>query len=108
MGTVAEVFRWHYIHGGQKVGVLVSTFHPEEIPEYVAFSIIPSLERNPQPGAITTPALAQLTEGLTWGGPTQTEPFFGVAHELWVENQSLGAHSFISVRLIRFRQNPYG
>jgi hypothetical protein len=109
MGTVAEVFRWHYIHGGQKAGVTVSTYFPEESPEYVGFSIIVTFERNRPPG-VNTPALAQLTEGLTWGGTSPPPPgySFGAAHDLWVENQTAGPHSFITVRLMRFRQSVYG
>ena len=98
MGTVAEVFRWHYIHGGQKVGLHIQPYGFEE---YVAFSIVPRLERDPPSGAVTT-AVAQLTEG-----PTSSVHLVGVGRTLWVENQTAGPHSFISVGLMRFRQSPF-
>ena len=97
MGTVTEVFHWHYIHGGQKVGIDIYPFGPDE---YVAFSLVPSLERNP--GASLMQAWAQLTEDFTYGGPI---PSAGSARQLYVECKTFGPEHFMSVRLLCFRQS---
>ena len=98
MGHVAEVFKFHYLHAGQKFGLNIGWFGFDD---FVAFSIVPELERNPQAGA-GTGAVASVTEG-----PTSSVPVVGVGRQLFIENQSPGAHPFISVKVMRFKQSPF-
>lgn len=97
MGHVAEVFRFHYLHGGQKFGLNIGWFG---FADYVAFCIVPEVERGSSAG--TGGAVANVTEG-----PTSSVPLVGVGRQLWIENQSPGSHPFISVAVMRFKQNPF-
>jgi hypothetical protein len=94
MGVAQEVFRWDSIGKDGPVGVFI---HPYGKNEFVAFGINVTLYANEPSGAYTSIA-AQLTDG-------PTNEFFGdIARTLWVQNQAIGPQPFISVGLVRFRQ----
>ena len=96
MGSVAEVFRFHYLHGGQTFGLNIGWYG---FADYVAFCIVPELERSSGAGTV---AVAKLTED-----PTSSVPLVGVGRQLFIENQSPGSHPFISVGVMRFKQSPF-
>lgn len=95
MGNVAEVFRWTSIAPKETVGVFI---HPYGDKEFVSFGINVDLRTNQPPGAFSSIG-AQLTEGPTY------KHVDGTARKLFVENQTVGPQPYITVGLIRFRQN---
>ena len=94
MGAIAEVFRWNSIDPGATVGVFI---HPYRADEFVAFSINVA-QRSNQPGGAYERIAAQQTDGLT------QVHVDGLARTVWVRNETIGPQAYISVGLMRFRQ----